>query len=102
MAEDPLATIQVELIYAEADEAHRFVLTVCAGSTVGDAIAACPGLASIVALQGRALEVGIFGHRCEPGQRLQAGDRIEIYRSLQVDPKLARRRRAAGSADQAP
>jgi putative ubiquitin-RnfH superfamily antitoxin RatB of RatAB toxin-antitoxin module len=38
--------------------------------------------------------VGIFGQLCLPEQVLEAGDRIEIYQPLKVDPKEARRRRA--------
>jgi putative ubiquitin-RnfH superfamily antitoxin RatB of RatAB toxin-antitoxin module len=39
--------------------------------------------------------VGIFGKAVKADQPLQAGDRVEIYRPLQVDPKEVRKRRAA-------
>lgn len=35
--------------------------------------------------------VGIFGRLCEADQQLRAGDRIELYRPLQADPKEVRR-----------
>jgi putative ubiquitin-RnfH superfamily antitoxin RatB of RatAB toxin-antitoxin module len=38
--------------------------------------------------------VGIFGEICGRDRRLQDGDRVELYRSLIVDPKAARRARA--------
>lgn len=38
--------------------------------------------------------VGIFGRKTPPGQELQEGDRVEIYRPLIADPREARRRRA--------
>lgn len=38
--------------------------------------------------------VGIFGKRAKPGDLVQAGDRIEVYRALVFDPKESRRRRA--------
>ncbi|MCX7051244.1 MAG: RnfH family protein [Proteobacteria bacterium] len=38
--------------------------------------------------------VGIFGEICGRDRRLQDGDRVELYRSLVVDPKAARRARA--------
>ena len=38
--------------------------------------------------------VGVFGRVCYPGQRLRAGDRVEIYRPLLSDPISARRARA--------
>ena len=37
---------------------------------------------------------GIFGESCARDRLLQAGDRVELYVPLQVDPKAARRARA--------
>ena len=36
---------------------------------------------------------GIWGRKVPWTQAVQAGDRIELYRPLQVDPKVARRQR---------
>lgn len=36
---------------------------------------------------------GIWGRVTEPDQSLRDGDRVELYRPLSVDPKLARRER---------
>ncbi|MEK7344115.1 MAG: RnfH family protein [Pseudomonadota bacterium] len=36
---------------------------------------------------------GIWGHKTTWGHQVQAGDRIELYRPLNVDPKVARRQR---------
>lgn len=36
---------------------------------------------------------GIWGRKTTWGHRVQAGDRVELYRPLQVDPKVARRQR---------
>ena len=42
------------------------------------------------------LTLGIFGVRLQdPGQVLQAGDRVEIYRALTINPQDIRRKRAA-------
>lgn len=38
--------------------------------------------------------VGVYGELRERGTRLRAGDRVEIYRALLVDPKESRRVRA--------
>ncbi len=40
--------------------------------------------------------LGVFGRSCADDTVLRAGDRVEIYRPLQIDPKEARRRRARG------
>jgi putative ubiquitin-RnfH superfamily antitoxin RatB of RatAB toxin-antitoxin module len=57
-------------------------------ATVGDALAA-----SGFALDGIAA-VAVFGERVDPQYPLHDGDRVELLRPLQIDPKEARRRRA--------
>jgi putative ubiquitin-RnfH superfamily antitoxin RatB of RatAB toxin-antitoxin module len=42
-----------------------------------------------------ARKIGIYGKLVDPGAALRDGDRVEIYRPLLLDPKEARRRRAA-------
>jgi putative ubiquitin-RnfH superfamily antitoxin RatB of RatAB toxin-antitoxin module len=42
------------------------------------------------------LLVGIWGRKCSLQQKLYPEDRVEIYRPLRVDPKIARRLRFAG------
>lgn len=39
--------------------------------------------------------VGIWGRKASPNQILRDQDRVEIYRALKVDPKVARRERFA-------
>jgi len=50
----------------------------------------------------RDAEIGfaMFGRRVEPAAAVSEGDRIEVLRRLEIDPKEARRRRArrAGTA----
>jgi putative ubiquitin-RnfH superfamily antitoxin RatB of RatAB toxin-antitoxin module len=46
----------------------------------------------------QAAEIGIFGARALLGQPLEPGDRIELWRPLQIDPKDARRAKAAAKA----
>jgi putative ubiquitin-RnfH superfamily antitoxin RatB of RatAB toxin-antitoxin module len=40
------------------------------------------------------MAVGVYGVRVALDTRLSNGDRVEIYRPLQADPKDLRRRRA--------
>ena len=42
------------------------------------------------------LSLGIWGRSCAADQVLSDQDRVEIYRSLRVDPKVARRERFRG------
>ena len=59
------------------------------GSCVADALRAC-GLAVPAAEAG---SVGIWGRKVDPAQVLRERDRVEVYRPLLVDPKVARRER---------
>ncbi len=40
------------------------------------------------------MPVGVYGERVDRDRLLRAGDRIELYRPLLLDPKQARRQRA--------
>ncbi len=40
-------------------------------------------------------ETGIWGRPCGPDTPLHPGDRVELYRALEMDPKEARRLRAS-------
>lgn len=91
---EPQGHIEVEIVWPRPEGLRRWRLRLPAGSTAGAALAAIAqyeyGLQDL--LEGQPL--GIFARRIEPGQVLQEGDRLEIYRPLQLDPKEARRRRA--------
>jgi putative ubiquitin-RnfH superfamily antitoxin RatB of RatAB toxin-antitoxin module len=92
------ATIRVVVVYAQPRCAHWFEVRVAAGSTVRQAIEACAILDAVPELAGGELDVGVFGQACRLDDRAADGDRIEIYRPLAIDPKEARRRRAALNA----
>ena len=77
--------MKVEVVAARPDGATVLTVTLPAGATVRDALAAAN-------LNGAA--VGIFGRRVALETKLAEGDRVEIYRPLAIDPKEARRRRA--------
>jgi putative ubiquitin-RnfH superfamily antitoxin RatB of RatAB toxin-antitoxin module len=85
-------TLEVQVIYVEPDRQIRRMLSLAVGSTVADAIAASGIEREIGGINPE--RIGIFNQRVKRDQRLQAGDRIEIYRPLLVDPKQARRMRA--------
>ena len=63
---------------------------VASNSTVADAVAASGVLPPDAELGGK---VGIWGHPAGPDSLLCDGDRVEIWRPLRIDPKLARRER---------
>jgi len=75
---------------AQALDAARAVLREQLGSAADGVLA--DGVLNDPAWQSG--PVGIFGEPCTRERPLQAGDRIELYVPLQVDPKAARRARA--------
>lgn len=81
----------VEVVYAPRLDVQTLVaLEVTCGTTLGEALE----LSGLVD-DPDACDTGVFGHKRPLSYRLRPNDRIEIYRSLLVDPKEARRRRIA-------
>ena len=63
------------------------------GATVGEAIGAAPLAERFPGIEFTALDAGLGGVRAARETRLRAGDRVELYRPLEADPKEMRRRR---------
>jgi putative ubiquitin-RnfH superfamily antitoxin RatB of RatAB toxin-antitoxin module len=87
--------IHVEVVYALPQRVWRVELSLLAGSTVSMAVDAARLRERIPELADRELDLGIFNHPCNGARVLRDGDRVEIYRPLLIDPKDARRLRAA-------
>ncbi|MGO4220410.1 RnfH family protein [Lysobacter sp. TAF61] len=81
--------MKVEVVRAWPRRFESLHLELPAGASVADALAAA-GLAGDEETTGYA----VFGVRASADTRLQDGDRLELLRPLQVDPKESRRRRA--------
>jgi putative ubiquitin-RnfH superfamily antitoxin RatB of RatAB toxin-antitoxin module len=74
-------------------EVLEWTLDVAEGTSVGDAVLASGWRQAFPQGDVAALDVGLWGRRCPLGQAVREGDRVEIYRPLLVDPKVARRER---------
>jgi putative ubiquitin-RnfH superfamily antitoxin RatB of RatAB toxin-antitoxin module len=85
--------IRVEVAYAEPSRQFLRALTLPAGSTIADAIAAS-GLDAEFGIDSSRLDCGIWSKGASRDTVLRDGDRVELYRALVADPKEARRRRA--------
>jgi uncharacterized protein len=94
--EHAMGRLTVEVVYALPQSQVVVCLSLPAGATVGDALAAVAARAPFDALDLADLPVGVFGDRCERDRRLADGDRVEVYRPLHMDPREARRWRARG------
>ncbi len=88
-------SLQVEVAYALPEQQSLLSVTLPAGSTAEEAIRASGILERHPEIDLTSQSVGVFGQVVGLDTPLNDGDRVEIYRPLQVDPKQARKRRAA-------
>lgn len=95
--------IDVEVAYALADEQKIITLQVPPGTTVFDAAVMSGIVSYFEGLQLEGTPMGIFGKAVKNPQaeEIKQGQRVEIYRPLTIDPKVARANRAAKAAAKA-
>lgn len=85
--------MRVTVIYSPAPrEVLEWVLELPAGATVRQAVLAS-GLPDVFPSCEAGAPPGIWGRKVSWDQPLRERDRVEVYRELKVDPKLARRER---------
>ncbi|APO97132.1 RnfH family protein [Xanthomonas vesicatoria] len=82
--------MQVEVVLAWSDRYNAVMLDLPDGATAAEAAAA-----SGLCREHPPAALAIHGVVARPNQVLRAGDRVELLRPLLLDPKEARRRRAA-------
>lgn len=88
--------INIEVAYATPERQQLIELSLPAGATVQAALECCAEQRLLPEDALRTCDVGIFGQRVNGDRLLSPGDRVELYRELEIDPKEARRLRAAG------
>ena len=79
--------------YATREEQFLWHVELSADATVADALAAAREQAPHADIPWNGTDVGIFGQSCALTDVPRDGDRIEIYRPLQSDPRERRRQR---------
>ncbi len=92
--------MRIEVVYALADVQQVVGLVLPVDATVADALDRARGLPEFKGVDVDNSAVGVFGTVVtDRNQRLNEGDRVEIYRPLTVDPMTARRLRANRRAE---
>ena len=86
--------LAVEVVFALEERQVLLELKVEPGASVAQVIARSGIDGQFPAVDFAALEVGIWGRIVSREDIVRDGDRIEIYRPLQMDPREARRLRA--------
>jgi len=94
------ALIVVSVVYAAPEHQEVIDVSVPQGATLRQAIEVS-GLVQRHGLDTTTLRAGVYGQLKRLDDALEAGDRVEIYRPLLVDPMTARRQRAAAKASKA-
>lgn len=87
--------MKISVVYALPDRQIVRDLQVSEGATVADALDLSGIHEEIPAVDFMHAVVGIYGKVTARNVALKHGDRVEIYRPLREEPKVARRKRAA-------
>lgn len=90
----PRIEVRIEVAIAWHDRQCVIEVILPADATVADALRRAAANVEFAGVDLDAVPVGIYGRVVDRTQRLKEGDRVEIYRSLAIDPISARRRRA--------
>ena len=86
--------MHVSVVYSPAArQVREWQLELAPGATMLQALQASGLVGAFPELDLREAGVGVWGRKARLEQVLRDGDRVEVYRPLQVDPKLARRER---------
>lgn len=97
-SEGQRATDEVLVCFALPDRAWMKTVRIHGSATVHDIVVQSGVLNEHPAILPESLSYGVFGQIVSPDALVKHGDRIEIYRPLNFDPKESRRRRAAHRA----
>ena len=86
--------MQVEVVFALAAKQVLRAVELPDGATVADAIDASAIAQQFPGVDFGDLQAGLWGKSVERACEVRDGDRVELYRPLEMDPRAARRLRA--------
>ena len=86
--------LEIIVVYALPERQFREGVNLAPRSTVRDAVLASGVLEVFSEIDLETVPVGIFSRRVDLDTQLTDGDRVEVYRRLQLSPTEARRLRA--------
>ena len=90
-------SIDVAVVYATRQRQWLKEMNVARGTNANELVLASGLLQEVEALQGvkiEELQLGVYAQKVAGDYLLEQGDRVEIYRPLQADPKEVRRQLA--------
>ena len=83
--------MRVEVVFALADRQELLVVELPDGATVGAAIGRSGLARQFPDIDIDALQAGVWGKPIARSHVVREGDRVELYRPLEMDPRDARR-----------
>ena len=89
-----MATISVELVFALPDKQVLRTIAVTEGSTVDEVIRKGDLARDFPGLVVEDMQAGVWGRPVDRDHVVRDGDRVELYRPLEMDPREARRLKA--------
>jgi putative ubiquitin-RnfH superfamily antitoxin RatB of RatAB toxin-antitoxin module len=90
----PADRLHATVVFCLPERQHVLPVELPTGATLRDAVLASGLLRLEPWLSAAALDLGVFNTPRPSEALVRPGDRIEVYRPLTVDPKVARRVRA--------
>jgi putative ubiquitin-RnfH superfamily antitoxin RatB of RatAB toxin-antitoxin module len=87
-------TLHVSVALALPGRQQVIAVEVEDGATVADALGRAKAWDFFAGIDPAQLRIGVWGRACVMDAVLRDGDRVEVYRPLQADPKEMRRLRA--------
>ena len=99
-----MTEFEVEIVFALPNRQLLKNIVVASGETVADAVVKSGLREDFPEFDVDSLALGVWGREVERSRPVRKGDRIEIYRPLEMDPREARRQlalsgRTMGSAN---
>lgn len=88
-------SIEIEVAYALSERQIILSVNVPPGTNARDAVQRSELHKQFHEIDPVRCNIGVFGRSVSDDYIVRAGDRVEIYRRLQIDPREARRRLAA-------
>ncbi len=86
--------LRIEVVFATPERQVLIDIEVAPGTTAAEAVHSSGVLDGFDDIDAEVLALGVWGKRVDDDYVVAAGDRVEVYRPLQVDPMDARRQRA--------
>lgn len=81
--------MRITVVYARSSEQYLQTFDVAEGTTAEQAVKMCDVMTKHPEINLSVNKLGVFGKLVPASQLLQAGDRVEIYRSLPRKPRDA-------------